>query len=57
MGKMGMPCRTPPNCTNLDNWFFENFTLADELFARALRIFVSVNNKLVYQLIIIYVEN
>ena len=54
---MDMPRRTPPNCTNLDNWVFENFTLADELFAMALRIFLSVSNKLVYQLIIIYVEN
>ena len=39
----------PPNCTILDNWFFQNFTLVDELFAKALRIFetcVLVNNNL-----------
>ena len=48
-----IPVINPPNCTILDNWIFENFILADELFAKVLRIFktcVSVKN-------IIYVGN
>ena len=46
--------KNPPNCTILDSWIFENFILADERFAKALRI---ESLKLVYQLIIIYVLN
>ena len=39
----------PPGCMILSNWAFENFMLADEPFAKALRIFetcVSVNDNL-----------
>ena len=39
---------------NLDNWFFKNFILADEPFAKTLRIFetcVSVNNNLCGKLV------
>ena len=28
----------PPDCIILDNWFFENFILADEPFVKALKI-------------------
>ena len=44
----------PPNCVILDKWVFENFILADETFAKALRIFetcVFVNNDLCGKLI------
>ena len=44
-----MSRRPPPDCTILDNYVFENFILADEPFAKALRIFetcVLVNNTL-----------
>ena len=46
---LGGPKINPPNHTILDNWVFENFILADEPFAKALRIFetkVSVNSNL-----------
>ena len=33
--------RNPPDCTGLDNWVFDNFILADELFAKALQRFAS----------------
>ena len=44
----------PPNCIILDKWVFENFILADETFAKALRIFetcVFVNNDLCGKLV------
>ena len=47
--KISMPQITPPDCTNFDNWVFENFILADQPFAKALRVFetyVSFNNNL-----------
>ena len=37
---------------DLDDWFFEKFILADESFAKAYEVL-----KLVYRLIIVYVEN
>ena len=43
-----------PNCTILDNWVFENFILADEASAKALRIFetcVSLHNNLCGKLV------
>ena len=43
-----------PNCTILNNWVFQNFTLADEPFAKALQSFkicVSVNNNLLEKLL------
>ena len=52
--KIGLSRRTPPNCTILDNWIFENFILADEPFAKALRIFetyVLVSNNLCGKLV------
>ena len=45
---------TPPDCIMLDKWVFENFILADELFAKALRIFetsASVSNNLCEKLV------
>ena len=36
-----MSQRTPPNCTVLENWVFENFILGDEPFAKALQIFLT----------------
>ena len=44
-----MSWRTPPNCTILYYWLFENFILADGPFAKALWNFetcLSVNNNL-----------
>ena len=44
-----LPINPPPNCTNLDNWVFENFILVDKSVAKTLRIFktcVLVNNNL-----------
>ena len=44
----------PPNCIILDNWVFENFILADELFSKVLQSFenyVSVNNNLCGKLV------
>ena len=41
--------KNPPDCTNLCNWVVDNFILADEPFAKALRSFetcVLVNNNL-----------
>ena len=41
--------KNPPNCIVLDNWVFENFILADEPFAKVLRMFenpLSVNGNL-----------
>ena len=41
--------KNPPDCPILWNWVFESFLLADESFAKALRIFetcVSVNYNL-----------
>ena len=41
--------RNPPDCMILGNWAFENFILAERLFAKALHIFkiyVLVNNNL-----------
>ena len=41
--------RNYSNCTIWENWYFENFILADEPFAKALHMFqsfVSVNNSL-----------
>ena len=52
--KIGMSWRTPPNCTTLDNWVFENFILPGEPFVKTLRIFetyVSVNNSLCRKLV------
>ena len=49
-----MSRRTPPSCTILDNWVFENFTLTDERFFKALGILetcVSVNNNLCGKLV------
>ena len=46
--------RTPPNCTILDNWLFENSALDDKLFGKAFRIFetcVSVNNNFCEKLV------
>ena len=43
---------TPPNCTILRQLRFENFILADETLQKVYEFL-----KLVYQLIIIYVEN
>ena len=46
---------TPPNCTILDNWVFQNFMLADESLAKALRIietYVSVKNNLCEKLVL-----
>ena len=46
--------RTPPNCTILDNWLFENSALDDTLFGKAFRIFetcVSVNNNFCEKLV------
>ena len=43
-----------PNCTILNNWVFQNFTLADEPFAKALQSFkicVLVNNNLLEKLL------
>ena len=37
-GARSLP-RNPPNCIILDNWVFESFTLTDEPFGKALRIF------------------
>ena len=45
--------RIPPDCIILDIWVFENFILADKPFAK--KLYISL--KLVYQLIIISVEN
>ena len=39
----------PPDCTILDTWVFDNFTLSDELFTQALRsleYYRSVDNNL-----------
>ena len=50
----GGPNGNPPNCTCLDNRVFENFKLANEPFAKVLRIFetcVLVNNNLCGKLI------
>ena len=47
-GPKNLP-RNPPHCPILNNYVFENFKLADELLAKALRSIetcVSVNNKL-----------
>ena len=41
--------KSPPDCTISGNWIFDNFILADETFAKALRSFktsVLVNNNL-----------
>ena len=49
-----MSQRTPPKCTNLDNWVFENFILTDEPSAKFLQIFetcVSVDNNLCGKLV------
>ena len=46
--------RIPPDCIILDNCVFENFVLADEPFAKALRIFetcVLLNNNLCEKLV------
>ena len=46
--------RNPADFIILDKWVFENFILADERFAKALRIFetfVSVNNSLLEKLV------
>ena len=32
-----IPLRSPPDCTILGRWLVNNFILADELFANALR--------------------
>ena len=43
-----------PDCIILENWAFENFILADQPFAKALKIFetfVSVNNNLCGKLV------
>ena len=45
--------RNPPDCLILCTWVFDNFILADELFAKALRSYetcVLVNNKLSWKL-------
>ena len=34
-GSKSLP-KTPPDCPILCNWFFDEFILADELFAKAL---------------------
>ena len=42
------------DCPILDSWVFDNFILADELFAKALRnleTYLSVNNKLCRNLV------
>ena len=44
--RIGMSRRTPPNCTILDNCVFENFILADEPFAKGLRIFETYDKNL-----------
>ena len=44
----GLP-KNPPDCTIVCNWVFDNFTLANKLFAKALRSLktcVLVNNNL-----------
>ena len=41
--------RNPPSCIFLDNWIFDNFILADQLFPKSLRRFatwLSVSNSL-----------
>ena len=46
--------KNPPECIILDNWVFENFILADEPFAKPLRIFescASVTNNLCGKLV------
>ena len=48
------PIINAPNCLILDNYVFENFILANELFAKALQISetcVSVNNNLCEKLV------
>ena len=45
----------PPHCIILENWVFEKFILADEQFAKALRIVqtcVGVNNNLCGKLVL-----
>ena len=57
--KIGMPRITPPNCIILDNWVFQNFILANEPFAKALRLLgtcVLVNNNLCEKLVTIFDE-
>ena len=52
--KISMSQITPPDCTNLDNWVFKNFILADQPFAKALSVFetyVSFNNNLCGKLV------
>ena len=52
--RIGMSRITPPNWRILDNWVFENVILADEPFAKGLRIFetcVSANNNLCGKLV------
>ena len=47
-GPSSLP-KNPPYCIIFDNWVFDNFISADELFAKAIRIFetcLSVNNNL-----------
>ena len=41
--------KNPPDCNFLDSWVFQNFILAEELFAKALQSFksgLSVGNNL-----------
>ena len=44
------PNRNPPNFTTLDKWLFESFTLADEPYEKALRMFETcvTANKSIY---------
>ena len=35
--RLRIKSRNPPNCAILDSWVFDNFRLADELFAKALQ--------------------
>ena len=47
-GRRSLP-RNPPSCIFLDNWIFDNFILADQLFPKSLRRFatwLSVSNSL-----------
>ena len=51
---LGEPNRNLPNCSVLENCYFENFILADEPFAKALqnfKTFASVNNNLCRKLV------
>ena len=51
---IGLP-RNAPDSTTFDSWVFDNFTLADELFARALQalklacLLVKVYAEIIYQ--------